>query len=93
MSLNYIRVPVHYGLIQLLFWSFKGVLVPMQKADDSDMIWCDVLPMPLAHVLLGCPWIGEISAAYNEKDKNLYIHKYSPEKESPFAKLCNSKEE
>lgn len=85
MSLNYIRIPVHYGLIQLLFWSFKGVLIPMQKANYYSMIWCDVLRMPLSHVLLGCPWIDKISAAYNEKDKNLYIHIYAPEKETLFC--------
>lgn len=85
MSLNYIHVPVYYGLIQLLFWSFKGVLVPMQKADYSDMIWCDVLPMPLAHVLL-----EEISAAYNEKYKNLYIHIYPPRKGKALSLNCVS---
>ncbi|PKA46484.1 hypothetical protein AXF42_Ash012617 [Apostasia shenzhenica] len=32
-------------------------LVPIQLGTYSEKIWCDVLPMNIAHVLLGRPWL------------------------------------
>ncbi|KAK8933568.1 hypothetical protein KSP39_PZI015465 [Platanthera zijinensis] len=32
-------------------------LVPLRLASFEDKIWCDVIPMDVAHVLLGRPWL------------------------------------
>ena len=36
--------------------SHRG-LVPIKIADYEDQIWCDTLPMDVAHILLGRPWL------------------------------------
>ncbi|XP_057983708.1 uncharacterized protein LOC131168360 [Malania oleifera] len=40
-------------------------LVPIKIADYEDEIWCDVLPMDVAHILLVRPWLYNLDVAHN----------------------------
>ncbi|KAK8942371.1 hypothetical protein KSP39_PZI009407 [Platanthera zijinensis] len=37
-------------------------LVPLRLASFEDKVWCDVIPMDVAHVLLGRPWLFDHDA-------------------------------
>ena len=43
--------------------------------DYKDEIYCNVLPMDVAHVLLGCPWLYDLNVTNFGKD-NIYSFKY-----------------
>ena len=43
--------------------------------DYKDAIYCDVLPMDVAHVLLGHPWLYDFNVTNFGKD-NIYSFKY-----------------
>ena len=43
--------------------------------DYNDEIYCDVLPMDVAHVLLGRPWLYDLNVTNFGKD-NIYSLKY-----------------
>ena len=43
--------------------------------DYKDEIYCDVLPMDVAHVLLGRPWLYDLNVTNFGKD-NIYSFKY-----------------
>ncbi|XP_057975437.1 uncharacterized protein LOC131162848 [Malania oleifera] len=44
-------------------------LVPIKIADYEDEIWCDELPMDVAHILLGRPWLYDLDVSHNGRDK------------------------
>ena len=50
-------------------------LVSIQMGDYKDEIYCDVLPMDVAHVLLGRPWLYDLNVTNFAKD-NIYSFKY-----------------
>ena len=50
-------------------------LVSIQMGDYKDEIYCEVLPMDVAHVLLGCPWLYDLNVTNFGKD-NIYSFKY-----------------
>ena len=50
-------------------------LVSIQKGDYKDEIYCEVLPMDVAHVLLGRPWLYDLNVTNFGKD-NIYSFKY-----------------
>ena len=50
-------------------------LVSIQMGDYKDEIYCDVLPMDVAHVLLGRPWLCDLNVTNFGKD-NIYSFKY-----------------
>ena len=50
-------------------------LVSIQMGDYKDKIYCDVLPMDVAHVLLGRPWLYDLNVTNFGKD-NIYSFKY-----------------
>ena len=50
-------------------------LVSIQMGDYKDEIYCEVLPMDVAHVLLGCPWFYNLNVTNFGKD-NIYSFKY-----------------
>ena len=50
-------------------------LVSIQMGDYKDEIYCDVLPMDVAHVLLGRPWLYDLNVTNFGKD-NIYSFKY-----------------
>ena len=50
-------------------------LVYIQMGDYKDEIYCNVLPMDVAHVLLGCPWLYDLNVTNFGKD-NIYSVKY-----------------
>ena len=50
-------------------------LVSIQMVDYKDEIYCDMLSMDVAHVLLGCPWLYDINVTNLGKD-NIYSFKY-----------------
>ncbi|PIN09388.1 hypothetical protein CDL12_18032 [Handroanthus impetiginosus] len=43
----------------------KRCLVAISQGPYSDFIWCDVLPMAAAHLLLGRPWLYDIEVQHN----------------------------
>ena len=47
----------------------------IQIGDYKDEIYCDMLPMDVAHVLLGCPWLYDLNVTNFGKD-NIYSFKY-----------------
>ena len=49
-------------------------LVSIQMGDYKYEIYCDVLPMDVAHVLLRCPWLYGLNVTNFGKD-NLYSFK------------------
>ena len=50
-------------------------LVSIQMGDYKDEIYCEVLPMDVAHVLLGHPWLYDLNVTNFGKD-NIYSFKY-----------------
>ena len=50
-------------------------LVSIQMGDYKDEIYCNALPMDVAHVLLGRPWLYDINVTNFGKD-NIYLFKY-----------------
>ena len=50
-------------------------LVSIQMGDYKDEIYCEVLPMDVAHVLLGRPWLYDLNVNNFGKD-NIYYFKY-----------------
>ena len=50
-------------------------LVYIQMGDYKDEIYCEVLPMDVAHVLLGRPWLYDLNVTNFGKD-NIYSFKY-----------------
>ena len=50
-------------------------LVSIQMGDYKDEIYCEVLPMDVAHVLLGRPWLYDLNVTNFGKD-NIYSFKY-----------------
>ena len=50
-------------------------LVSIQMGDYKDEIYCEVLPMDGAHVLLGRPWLYDLNVTNFGKD-NIYSFKY-----------------
>ena len=50
-------------------------LVSIQMGDYKDEIYCEVLPMDVAHVLLGRPWLYDLNVTNFGKD-NIYLFKY-----------------
>ena len=50
-------------------------LVSIQMGDYKDEIYCEVLPMDVAHVLLGRPWFYDLNVTNFGKD-NIYSFKY-----------------
>ena len=50
-------------------------LVSIQMGDYKDEIYWDVLPMGVAHVVLGCPWLYDLNVTNFDKD-NIYTFKY-----------------
>ena len=68
-------------------------LVSIQMGDYKDEIYCEVLPMDVAHVLLGCPWLYDLNVtnfgkdniySFNYKGKNIILRPTKP-------KGCNGK--
>ena len=53
----------------------RRCLVSIQMGDYKDEIYCDVLPMDVAHVLLGRLWLYDLNATIFGKD-NIYSFKY-----------------
>ena len=49
-------------------------LVSIQMGDYKDEIYCNVLPMDVAHVLLGCHWIYDLNVTNFGRD-NIYSFK------------------
>ncbi|KAH7865207.1 hypothetical protein Vadar_003673 [Vaccinium darrowii] len=54
-------------------------LVPIQMGCYSDNILCDVLPMDVAHVLLGRPWLYDVDAK-NFGRENTYVFQHGGNK-------------
>jgi len=50
-------------------------LVPIQLGDYKDEVDCDVLPMDVAHILLGRPWLYDLDVT-NHSRENTYVFKY-----------------
>ena len=50
-------------------------LVSIQMGDYKDEIYCNVLPMDVAHVILGRPWLYDLNVTNFGKD-NIYSFKY-----------------
>uniref|UniRef100_A0A5B7BML6 RNA-directed DNA polymerase n=1 Tax=Davidia involucrata TaxID=16924 RepID=A0A5B7BML6_DAVIN len=50
-------------------------LVPIQMGAYSDKVWCDVLPMDVAHILLGRPWLYDMDVLHHGR-ANTYTFKY-----------------
>ena len=50
-------------------------LVSIQMGDYKDEIYREVLPIDVAHVLLGCPWLYDLNVTNFGKD-NIYSFKY-----------------
>ena len=50
-------------------------LVSIKIGDYKDEIYCDVLPMDVAHVILGRPWLYDLNVTNFAKD-NTYSFKY-----------------
>ena len=50
-------------------------LVSIQMGDYKDEIYCNVLPMDVAYVLLGRPWLYDLNVTNFGKD-NIYSFKY-----------------
>ncbi|XP_057969585.1 uncharacterized protein LOC131158744 [Malania oleifera] len=40
-------------------------LVPIKIGEYEDQIWCDVLPMNVAHILFGRPWLFDMDVSHN----------------------------
>ena len=46
----------------------KRCLVPISCGQYNDSIWCDVIPVTLTHILLGCPWLYGQDVYHFEKN-------------------------
>ena len=68
-------------------------LVSIQMGDYKDEIYCEVLPMDVAHVLLGCPWLYDLNVTNFGKD-NIYSFTYKGKNiilRPSKPKVCNGK--
>ena len=68
-------------------------LVSIQMGDYKDEIYCEVLPMDVAHVLLGRPWLYDLNVTNFGKD-NIYSFKYKGKNiilRPAKPKVCNGK--
>ena len=68
-------------------------LVSIQMGDYKDEIYCEVLPMDVAHVLLGRPWLYDLNVTNFDKD-NIYSFKYKGKNiilRPAKPKVCNGK--
>ena len=68
-------------------------LVSIRMGDYKDEIYCDVLPMDVAHVLLGRPWLYDLNVINFGKD-NIYSFKYKGKNiilRPVKPKYCNGK--
>ena len=68
-------------------------LVSIQMGDYKDEIYCEVLPMDVAHVLLGHPWLYYLYVTNFGKD-HIYSFKYKDKNiilRSSKPKGCNGK--
>lgn len=54
-------------------------LVPIDKSSYKDNIWCRILPMSVAHVILGRPWLYDLSDTHN-KWENTYSFRHNSKK-------------
>ena len=43
-------------------------LVSISCGQYNDSIWCDVIPMTVTHILLGCPWLYDQDVYHIEED-------------------------
>ena len=43
-------------------------LVSVSYGVYRDSIWCDVIPMQVAHIILGHPWFYDRDVHYHEKE-------------------------
>ncbi|KAJ0980671.1 hypothetical protein J5N97_008926 [Dioscorea zingiberensis] len=51
-------------------------LVPLQIGNYSDKVWCDVLPMDVAHILLGRPWLYDLDVTHHGRANTyVFMHK------------------
>ncbi|KAJ0962545.1 hypothetical protein J5N97_027667 [Dioscorea zingiberensis] len=51
-------------------------LVPLQMGNYSDKVWCDVLPMDIAHILLGRPWLYDLDVTHHGRANTyVFMHK------------------
>jgi len=48
---------------------------PIQIGGYKDEVLCDVPPMDVAHILLGCPWLYDRNVSYNGRE-NTYTFRY-----------------
>ena len=53
-------------------------LVPISCGRYNDSIWCDVIPMTLTHILLGCTWLYDQDVYRCEKN-NTYQFMFNNE--------------
>ena len=68
-------------------------LVSIQMVDYKDEIYCNVLAMDVAHVLLGRPWLFDLNAT-NFGKGNIYSFKYKGKNiilRHAKPKCCNGK--
>ncbi|GAV68721.1 hypothetical protein CFOL_v3_12224 [Cephalotus follicularis] len=54
-------------------------LVPVMLGAYQDHIWCDVLPMIVAHILLGRPWLYDQDMTYYGR-ANTYVFQHKGKK-------------
>ena len=57
----------------------KRCLVPISCGRYNDSIRCDVIPMTLTHILLGCPWLYDQDVYHCEKN-NTYQFMFNNER-------------
>lgn len=75
LSLGFLTLsPVSYSTLLKSFWVDKTSLtifdeckVRLQLSAYSINIWCNVLPMDIAHLLLSSPWIYDKNATNFER--------------------------
>ena len=70
-----------------------GWASPFPNYNYKDEIYCNVLPMDVAHVLLGRPWFYDLNVTNFGKD-NIYSFKYKGKNiilRSAKLKGCNGK--
>ena len=54
-------------------------LVSISCGQYNDSIWCDVIPMTVTHILLGCPWLYDQDVYHCEKN-NTYQFMFNNER-------------
>jgi len=47
----------------------------IQTSGYKNEVLCDVLPMDVAHILLGCPWLYDWNVSHNRRE-NTYTFRY-----------------